>query len=49
MPEHLIKSFYLAKAIFDNFKQGKPTHLPALKAKDFHNVVMYLRLLRPQD
>lgn len=46
MPEHLIRSFYIAKAFCDNIQANKPRRIPAMKNRDLQNVLKYIRLLQ---
>ena len=50
MPEHLIRSFFTAKEFCDtHFDSKRKAHLPALKGKDFKNVLQYIKLLSPKQ
>jgi len=49
MPEHLIKSFFIAKDFCDRMEQYGKASLPAMSCKDYCNVLKYILLLQPRD
>lgn len=49
MPEHLIKSFFIAKEFCDRMDKYGKSSLPAMSWKDYSNVWKYILLLQPRD